>query len=225
MTYQWMESLLVRYDRRLQLLRGQMLRWRGAQAGVRFGVGRHVQIWHPDCLAAGHDVTILDCAYIRSGHPGTVRVGNHTAFHVGFWLDCGTADDPPGIFTIGSHCLVQAYGVMNMGAGRITIGDHVIMGQMVTIHVGDHIFEDRTRRIDEQGVVHQGVVIGDDCWIGAKVAVLDGVTIGQGSVIGAGSVVTRSIPPYCVAVGNPARVIRERGSRPVPPGSDTPGPH
>jgi acetyltransferase-like isoleucine patch superfamily enzyme len=209
MKREWLEHLLVRYDRRLQLLRGQLLRLRGATAGTRFGVGRHVQVWHPDCLVLGHDVTILDFAYIRSAFRGSVQAGDHTAFHIGFWLDCGSAHDPPGFFHVGSHCLIQPYGVMNAGGG-ITIGDHVLMGQMVTIHAGNHRFDDPTRRIDEQGTVHEGVTIEDDCWIGAKATILDGVRIGHGAVIGAGAVVTHSVAPYAVAVGVPARVIKQR---------------
>ncbi|MBA2748254.1 MAG: acyltransferase, partial [Tatlockia sp.] len=56
----------------------------------------------------------------------------------------------------------------------------------------------------------QGVVIEDNCWLGYGVKVLDGVTIGEGSVIGAGAVVTKDIPPYSVAVGVPAKVVRSR---------------
>ncbi|MCX7595635.1 MAG: acyltransferase, partial [Fischerella sp.] len=62
----------------------------------------------------------------------------------------------------------------------------------------------------EQGVTCKGIIIEDDCWLGHGVTVLDGVTIGKGSVIGAGAVVTKDIPPYSVAVGIPAKVVKSR---------------
>ena len=61
-----------------------------------------------------------------------------------------------------------------------------------------------------QGVSRQGIHIGPNCWVGAKVTVLDGVTIGEGSVVAAGAVVTKDIPPYSIAAGVPAKVIKRR---------------
>ena len=101
-----------------------------------------------------------------------------------------------------------------MGAGGgIRIGNHVLIGQCVNIHAENHQFNDQNLRINQQGVSYQGVVIEDDVWVGSKATILDGVTIGQGAVIGAGSIVTRSIPPYSIAVGSPARVIGTRGEK------------
>lgn len=204
------DRIYERYARRLQLLRGAILKLRGARAGERFGIGRHVQVWYPGCLSAGHDVTIFDGAYIRSARPSTVCIGNCTNIHMGFWLDCGADPRDVGFLRIGSQCQLQPYVTMNAGRGAVTIGDHVTLSQLVSIHAGNHVFEDPGRLIVEQGTTHQGVTIEDDCWIGAKATILDGVTIGRGCVIGAGAVVTRSIPPYSVAMGVPARVVRQR---------------
>jgi acetyltransferase-like isoleucine patch superfamily enzyme len=204
------DDLYGRYDRRLQLLRGWVLRRRGASAGKRFGIGAGVQVWYPRYLEAGNDVTILNHAFMNCLSDGGVRIGDHTSFHVGFWLRCDENREQLGYFHIGSHCLIQAYGVMNAGGGGISIGDHVVMGHMVSIHAGEHVFVDPSRRIDEQGTVHRGVIVEDDCWIGAGVTILDGVRIGRGSVIGAGAVVTRSVPANSLAVGVPARVVKQR---------------
>ena len=208
------EGLVIRRMRRLQLLRGFLLRLCGAHISYRVGVGANVVVEYPRCLSIDHDVTILDRSYLHClSHKG-VRIGCHTSFQGGLWLHCGgrLGNWTPGFFHIGSHCFVGPYGVMGAGGG-ISIGDHVQMGPMVSIHAENHRYEDVDKRIDEQGVWHQGVVIEDDCWIGAKVIILDGVTIGQGCVIGAGAVVTGSIPPYSVAVGNPARVVKRRGQK------------
>mgnify|MGYP000091352893 CR=1 FL=1 len=75
-------------------------------------------------------------------------------------------------------------------------------------------FENPEKLIRRQGALPVNPVeIGDDVWIGTRVIVLPGVKLGAGCVIGAGSVVTRDIPPLAVAAGNPARVIRQRGDR------------
>lgn len=211
MTSNSIDQVHERYARHLQLLRGAILKWRGARAGARFGIGRNVQIWYPSCLSAGRDVTIFDGAYIRSARPDTVRINSNTNIHMGFWLDCGGDQEATGFLQIGENCLLQPYAMMNAAGAGITIGNHVICGQMVSIHAGHHVFSDPARLIREQGTTHKGVVIEDDCWIGAKVTILDGVTIGRGSVIGAGAVVTSSLPPLSVAAGNPARILRMRG--------------
>lgn len=205
------DQVYERYHRRLQLLRGMILKLRGAKAAQRFGIGRHVQVWYPSCLTVGHDVTIFDGAYIRSMRPGSVRIGSNTSIHMGLWLDCGVAQDGMGSLRVGEHCLLQPYVTINAGEARVAIGDYVLIGQMVSIHAGNHVFADPERLIIEQGTTHECVTIEDDCWIGAKATILDGVTIGRGSVVGAGAVVTRSLPPLSIAVGNPARIIGMRG--------------
>lgn len=206
-----MDQLYARYTRRLQLMRGAILKLRGARAGTRFGLGRNVQIWCPSCLLVGHDVTIFDSSYIRSARPGTVRIGSNTNIHMGFWLDCGGEQTATGFLEIGDNCLLQPYATLNASGAGIRIGNDVICGPMVSIHAGNHVFSDPHRLIREQGTTHQGVVIEDDCWIGAKVTILDGVIIGRGSVVGAGAVVTKSLPALSVAVGSPARILRQRG--------------
>lgn len=97
-----------------------------------------------------------------------------------------------------------------VGPGDIRIGRDCLIAVYSVIVANNHSFADPSRKIRNQRVTRKGIVIEDDCWLGAGVKVLDGVTIGQGSVIGAGAVVTRDIPPYSVAVGVPARVISQR---------------
>jgi acetyltransferase-like isoleucine patch superfamily enzyme len=96
------------------------------------------------------------------------------------------------------------------GPGNIKIGANCLIAAQSGIFANNHNFIDLELPIREQGVTRQGIVIEDDCWLGAGVKVLDGVTIGKGSVIGAGSIVTKNIPPFSIAVGVPARVIKKR---------------
>lgn len=117
---------------------------------------------------------------------------------------------------IGDDCSVQSYtllvGYGRDGAeGRITLGNGVRIAAHGMFIAANHNFADATRPIHGQGVTPGAITIEDDVWIGGGVHVVAGVTIGHGCVIGAGSVVTKDIPPMSVAVGVPARVIKTRG--------------
>lgn len=94
--------------------------------------------------------------------------------------------------------------------GRITLGRHALLGPEVFITASDYQTELGTPVMD-QPRIERDVVIGDDVWLGARVMVVAGVEIGKGCIVGACSVVTRSIPAGSIAVGNPARVIGKRG--------------
>jgi acetyltransferase-like isoleucine patch superfamily enzyme len=95
-------------------------------------------------------------------------------------------------------------------AERITIGDNVVVGANTSIVDTDFHPLDREKRRDQpSGGQTAPVVIGDDVFVGMNCLILKGVTIGDGSVVGAGSVVTRSVPQDVVVAGNPARIIRE----------------
>jgi acetyltransferase-like isoleucine patch superfamily enzyme len=131
--------------------------------------------------------------------------------------------DPDGTYTYGS---IHVGRNVDLGLrptilatlGEVRIGDNVMFGPDVTIRGGNH-------RIDVVGMpmiavakepgddrFDRGVTIEDDVWVGTRAVILHGVTIGRGAVIGAGAVVTRSVPPYAVVAGVPARVLRLRWS-------------
>lgn len=207
----WLDVQERRIERRLELLRGRIVQWRGAKVGRRFGLGRGVRLLYPKCFVAGDDVSIgeysfLDCLAYRGVH-----IGTHTSIDRNLWLTCGgtSEDDTHGYVVIGNNSYVGCNAVFG-GGGGIQIGNRVLIGQSVNIHAESHEFLDTTRPIADQPTSYHGVVIGDDVWIGSKVTILDGVNIGTGVVIGAGAVVTRSIPPMAIAVGVPARIVRYR---------------
>ena len=92
----------------------------------------------------------------------------------------------------------------------LTIGNNVKIGACVLlIDTDSHPIDYKVRRVSNEGVKSAPIVIEDDVWIGAHSIVLKGVTIGARSIIGAGSVVTKSIPSDCIAAGNPCKVIRK----------------
>jgi acetyltransferase-like isoleucine patch superfamily enzyme len=111
-----------------------------------------------------------------------------------------------GDVIIGDHTRV---GLHNTIIGPVTIGSHVNLAQGITVTALNHNFSDTERRIDEQGVSTKPVVIEDDIWIGANAVILPGVRIGCHSVIAAGSVVTKDVPPHSLVAGVPAKKIRQ----------------
>ena len=100
--------------------------------------------------------------------------------------------------------------LIDASEGSIQIGNNVLIGPNCVLRAADHVFSDITQPINRQGHIGGRIIIEEDCWLSANVVVLRDVTIGKGSVIGAGAVVTKSIPPYSIAVGIPARVIGQR---------------
>jgi galactoside O-acetyltransferase len=130
-------------------------------------------------------------------------------------------EESDGIVQIGSRTFIGRSHIVCYR--RITIGDDVIMSWGITVVDHDsHSLDWEQRRDDVRNwsegkkhwnhIAHAPVVVADKAWIGFNVSILKGVTIGEGAVVGACSVVTRDIPPYAVAVGNPARVVRWLGT-------------
>jgi acetyltransferase-like isoleucine patch superfamily enzyme len=114
-----------------------------------------------------------------------------------------------GYIHIGARSSLNMFGMI-WGAGGVKIGHDVRIGPRVNIATNNHVFKDRSRLIIDQGVTFAPVEIGDDVWIGVNVTILPGVRIGRGSVVGAGSVITKDVEDYSVVVGVPARKIANR---------------
>jgi acetyltransferase-like isoleucine patch superfamily enzyme len=100
-------------------------------------------------------------------------------------------------------------GLSNTIIGPVTIGNDIRLAQNITLSGLNHNYQDVNTPIHVQGVNTSPIVIEDETWIGANVVVLAGVKVGRHSIIAAGSVVTKDIPAYSVAVGNPARVVKK----------------
>ncbi len=109
---------------------------------------------------------------------------------------------------IGDHSGIGRYCRIN---GKVTIGSNVMMGPHITIYTQNHNFSRTDIPMINQGFTQEEpVVIADDVWIGSHVIILPGVRVGHGSVIGAGSVVTKDVPAWTVTAGNPAKVVTSR---------------
>ena len=135
---------------------------------------------------------------------GRLEVGPHTLFEPDVWL---TAPAPAQI-RIGEGCFLNI-GVMVAAVELVEIGDHCMFANGCFVTDGNHRFDDPDKPVPWQGFSTKGPTkIGDNVWCGAHVVVTSGVTIGRRSIIGAGSVVTRDVPPFSIAAGSPAKVLR-----------------
>lgn len=110
---------------------------------------------------------------------------------------------------IGNHVGIGEFAHIG-GAGGVLIGDDTIIGAYFSVHPENHRFDDIDQPIRLQGVTHQGIVVGNGCWIGAKVTLLDGTKIGNGCVVAAGAVVRGEFPNNAVIGGVPAKILKMR---------------
>lgn len=182
-----------RYYRRSRRLRDRIEQY-VVRAILRYSSGGAVRV--------SRDARVSPQALVS----GNVRIGAETAVMPHVVIRAGGNRS----VRIGSHCSLNPYVCIFGGA---TIGDNVRIATHVVIVPMQHRFDRTDVPIHGQGVSSKGVVIEDDVWIGMNVSILDGVTIGRGAIVGAGAVVTKSVPAEAIVVGNPARVLRYRDGR------------
>ena len=122
------------------------------------------------------------------------------------WIESPFQCDMGFMIELGDNVYIN-HNCMFLDCGGITVGNDVLIGPNVGIFTPEHAFDPQLRR--EGYEISRPVVIQDNVWIGGNVSIVGGVTIGQNSIIGAGSVVTHDIPDNVIAVGNPCRVLRD----------------
>ena len=174
-----------------------------------FFLGTGVKIINKNLLRLGSGVYIGNYSYLDCLSSGGVTLGNRVTIREGCWLQLTSDYENPGTsIVIGDNVYMGPR--MNLGAAApIRIGNRCQFGANVSLIAQNHKFTGESE-IFGQGVVQEGITIGDDVWVGNGVTILDGVSIGDGVVIGAGTVVTKSIPSRSIVVGVPGRVIRTR---------------
>jgi acetyltransferase-like isoleucine patch superfamily enzyme len=176
--------------------------------GERFAlwVGRRLATRHARVEVAP-DAAISPEARI---HPrnGRIRIGSRSTIAAGVTIQ-GNVD-------LGENCSLQTgtllvgYGIPEEVSGRITIGNNVRIAPFVQMIASNHRFDDTSRPITDQGLQFGPITIEDDVWVAGRVIVTAGVTIGTGSVLAAGAVVTRDVPAGSVVGGVPARILKSR---------------
>ena len=165
--------------------------WAKAHARIRFG----------KAIAIGAGVRLLPGVRIDIFDNGSIEIGANSS--IGPWVILHASG---GKLRIGTDSVIQAGSVI-VAAESVAIGDGALIAEHVTIRDQDHAHGDRFKPIRLQGRVTGPIVIGEDVWLGAKVTVTRGVTIAAGTIVGANSVVTRSIERAGVYAGVPARLV------------------
>lgn len=174
-------------------------------------VGKGASIRYAKYLSVGKDFIVEDNAEINCmAHSGIVvgdrvTIGKNAIIRP---VNIYGAEIGVGL-KIGDNSSIGPFAYIGC-SGLIEIGNNVIMSPRVSIYSENHLYSSLEKPIMYQGVKREFVKIEDDCWIAANSVILSGVTIGKGSVIAAGSVVTKDVPPYSVVAGVPAQVIKSR---------------
>ena len=176
--------------------------------GKNVKIGTGVKIINPQFVSIGDNVTIYDDVTIIARGEGGVEIGKDSYICERVYLD--TENIETGYIKIG-EAVYLGTGTTLFGHQGLEIGDNCLFAQNITLTPHSHKFDNPDDIIWHQGGNCRKVTIGNDCYVGMGVCIMYTGDIGDGSVIGAGSTVVKPIPPYSVAVGSPAKVIKKRG--------------
>lgn len=187
------------------VLRGRIYKAVLGSKGSNCFIEKNVRFYAPQRVHLGHRVFIGEGAFIDAASRGSeiqVKDGAHISQDVVLRAVGGkiVIDE---MVSVGTRSIIY-------GGGDVKIGRYSLLSNCVELISGNHVFKDPSIPIRFQGRETGKIVIGEDVWLGARVIVLPGVTIGKGSVVGAGAIVTKDVPSYSIVVGIPARVIKKR---------------
>ena len=144
---------------------------------------------------------------LRIEYPKNLEIGSNSYF--GF--ECKIYASEFSKVKIGSNCSFNSNVMVNArGKGSIIIGDNVLIGPNVVLRSSDNAFNSVREIIKNQGMEDGCIVIKNDVWIGSNCVVLKNITIGKGSIVAAGAVVTKDVEPYSIVGGVPAKIIKRR---------------
>ena len=171
-------------------------------SGVKFQVMSRIK-W-------GKFLKLGDSVYLSALGSEGITLGNNVGIGAFSRIIVSTSLNEIGKgIRIGNNVGIGEYAYLG-GAGGLEIGDDCIVGQYLSCHPENHNYEHLNLLIRHQGVNRKGIKIGRNCWIGSKVTVLDGVEVGEGSIIAGGAVVTKSFPANSIIGGVPAKLLKTR---------------
>lgn len=203
---------LIIYSRTVaKIFRGVVRRLFLKQAKGLFLVGRGVQISHGRHITCGKNVKFEDFSEIHGLCSDGLVFGDYVTISRGVMIRPSSyyGNDLGKGLVMGEHSSIGPYGYIGC-SGKITIRKNVMFGPKCSLFAENHNFSDTESSIKSQGVNQKGITVEDDCWIGSNVVILDGVTIGKGSVIGAGTLVTKDVPAGSVVMDKREKRIKER---------------
>lgn len=205
------DKLIIYLRTGAKLLRGFRIRLFLGSASGLFLVGKKARITHAGHIFCGRNVKFEDFSEIHGLCSEGLHFGDNVTIGRGvmirpssyYGIDLGQGLRIGNNSSIGPHAYVGC-------SGMITIGENVMFGPKCSLFAENHVFSDTESTIKSQGVSQKGITVEDDCWIGSNVVILDGVTIGRGSVIAAGSIVTKDVPAGTIMMDKRNRVEKNR---------------
>ena len=174
-------------------------------------IGKNTSITHANHITCGKNVKFEDYSEIhglcKNGliFADNVTIGRSVKIRPSSYYgkDLGQG------LSIGKNSSIGPEGYVGC-SGKIEIGSNVMIGPKCSLFAENHNFSDTTTAIKSQGVNQKGIIIEDDCWIGSNCIILDGVTIGIGSVIGAGTLISRDVPRNSIVIDQRTKAIKIR---------------
>jgi acetyltransferase-like isoleucine patch superfamily enzyme len=204
------ELLLVLISYLVKLYRGLLIKpFLKKSKGILF-VGKRCCIKNKHKIEIGRTVQIGDNVEINALSKYGIKIGNNVTILDNTIIECtGVIRNLGDGLILGNNvgisqnCFIQV-------RGKVEIENNVILGPYVSIFSENHNFENPDLPVNMQGETRKGVKIEDGVWLGAHSTILDGVTVGNNSIVAAGSVVTKDVAPYTVVGGIPAKLIKRR---------------
>ena len=205
------DKFIILYRTGIKFLRGNIYRTFLKEVHGMFLVGKNVQISYGKHIRCGKNVKFEDYSEIHGLCSEGLNFGDYVTIGRGVMIRPSSyygVDYGIGL-TMGEHSSIGPYGYVGR-SGRITIGKNVMFGPKCSLFAENHVFSDTESTIKSQGVQQKGIIIEDDCWIGSNVTILDGVTIGRGSVIGAGTLVTKNVSAGSIVIDKREKYNKQR---------------
>jgi len=192
------------------VMRGSILKlFLKSSHGIIF-LGRHTKIKHKNKISVGRTLLIDDYVEINALSKEGVKFGNNVSIHKNTIIECTGVIRNLGVgleigdnVGIAQNCFIQV-------RGKVIIGNNVLFGPGVSVFSENHNFGDPDLPITVQGETRKGVIIEDGVWIGTRAVILDGVRVSRNSIVAAGSIVSKDVPPYAIVGGVPAEIIKYR---------------
>lgn len=208
------DKLIILKNTGIKAFRGLFLRFFLKKASGLLLIGRHVQVTHGRKIVCGKNVKFEDYSEIHGLCRDGLVFGDNVTIGRGVMIRPSSyyGNDLGKGLVMGEKSSIGPHGYVGC-SGKITIGKNVMMGPKCSLFAENHNFSDESKSIKEQGVNQKGITIEDDCWIGSNVIILDGVTIGKGSVIAAGTLVSKDVPAGSLVMDKRNRCISDRVKR------------
>ncbi len=193
-----------------QLIRGLLLKITLKESSGIIFKGKHCRITHRSQISVGRTLILGDYVEINALSKHGVRIGDNVSIQKNTIIECtGVIRNLGEGLVIGNNTGI-AQGAFIQVRGKVVIGNDVIFGPNVSIFSETHNFDDPNIPVHLQGETRKGVTIEDGAWIGTRAVILDGITVGRNSIVAAGAVVTKDVPPGAIVGGVPAKVLKQR---------------